>query len=377
LASTAQADAVADWNSRSAQFVTEARLGTPAAIRLMAIVQTAADRAVASAGPQHHPEAALAAAHRATLLRLLPTLSAGIGRAYEGALALVPEGDAKQAGVMLGEQAAQAVLAERLNDGAGAPDLYRPLTTPGQYVPTAAAAIPQWSQRKPWLLQSISQFRPGPPTALNSTAWAKDYQETQALGARSSSQRNSAQTDVARFWEYSLPAIYHGVVLSVAKQPGRDLARNARLLAVVAQAMDDAMIAVFEAKYHYHFWRPSTAIRNGDMDGNDATARDPSWAPLVEAPMHPEYPSGHSILASAVATVLKAELRGQPIPELSTSSPTLNNARRSWNSLDDFVREVSDARVWAGIHFRSATIAGETMGRSIGELAAQRLSPRQ
>jgi PAP2 superfamily len=374
----ARADAVVDWNLRCAQLVTEARLGTPAAIRLMAFVQTAADRAVGDAGTdgRRHAEAALASAHRTVLLRMLPMQSASIERAYEGALALVPDGPGKEAGVALGDRVAQALLAERLNDGAGAADTYRPLTRAGQYVPTAAVAIPQWPQRKPWLLQTAAQFRAGPPPALGGADWVKDYQEVQALGARAGSGRSAAQTDVARFWEYSLPAIYHGVVLSVAKQPGRDLARNARLFAVVAQAMDDAMIAVFEAKYHYHFWRPATAIRNGDQDGNDTTNRDPSWTPLIDAPMHPEYPSGHSILASTVATVLKAELGTQPVPELSTSSPTLNNATRRWRSLDDFVREVSDARIWGGIHFRSATNAGEAMGRAVGEFAARQLTAR-
>ena len=156
-------------------------------------------------------------------------------------------------------------------------------------------------------------------------------------------------------------------------QPGRDLLRNARLFAVTAQAMDDAMIAVFDAKYHHHFWRPVTAIRNADIDGNDATQRDPSWASLIDAPLHPEYPSGHSILAATVATVLKSELGTSPTPPLSTSSPTLKGAIRRWTRLDDFVQEVSDARIYGGIHFRAATQDGEAMGQRIGELAATRL----
>lgn len=375
----AHADAITDWNLRSAQLVTEARLGTPAAVRLMALVQTAADRAVvgAQADGRADAQAAAAAAHRTVMQRLLPAQSAAVDRAYEGALALVPDGPAKEAGIALGDRLAQTLLTERLNDGASAPDTYRPLTQAGQYVPTAAAAIPQWPQRKPWLLSSAAQFRPAPPPSLASERWAQDYREVLSLGGRAASARSTEQTDVARFWEYSLPAIYHGVVRSVANQPGRDLARNARLFAVVAQAMDDAMIAVFDAKYHYHFWRPVTAIRNGDLDGNDATQRDASWASLIEAPMHPEYPSGHSILAATVAAVLKAELGSQPTPEMSTTSPTLNNATRRWRSLDDFVREVSDARVWAGIHFRSATTIGEAMGRSVGELAARQLAVRR
>jgi hypothetical protein len=374
---SARADAVIDWNVRSAALVAEARIGTPPAIRTMALVQTAADRAVSAAGSTAgNPDAAIAAAHRAVFLRLLPTVSASVERAYEGALAILPDGAAKAAGIRAGEKAAADLLAERLNDGAAAPDVYRPLATPGQYVPTAAAAVPQWSQRKPWILATASQIRPGPPPALGSERWAIEYQETQRLGARTSTARTATQTDVARFWEYSLPNIYHGVARSIAIQPGRDLARNARLFAVIAQAMDDAMIAVFDAKYHFHFWRPATAIRNGDQDDNSATQRDAGWASLIEAPMHPEYPSGHSILASTVATVLKADFGPQPVPELSTASPTLGGATRRWDSYAGFVREVSDARIWGGIHFRSATDAGEAMGRQLGELAAKRLTAR-
>jgi PAP2 superfamily len=158
----------------------------------------------------------------------------------------------------------------------------------------------------------------------------------------------------------------------VALGPGRDLAANARLFATVAQAMDDAMIAVFDAKYHHNFWRPVTAVRNADRDGNEATQREPNWASLIDAPIHPEYPSGHSILAATLATVLKEEAKRGPLPTLSTSSPTANGVTRRWSSLDEFVREVSDARVHGGIHFRSATDAGEVMGRRIGRLAVVR-----
>jgi PAP2 superfamily len=153
--------------------------------------------------------------------------------------------------------------------------------------------------------------------------------------------------------------------------------RNARLFALASQAMDDAMIGVFEAKYHYGFWRPVTAIRNGDIDGNDATPREASWVSLIDAPMHPEYPSGHSILASTVATVIKADAGRGPMPVLATSSPTAKGATRRWSNVEDFVQEVSDARIYGGIHFRSATQAGEAMGKQIGKLAVDKLTAPQ
>jgi len=369
--SAARADAITDWNQTSAAVITEAKIGTPPAVRVMAVVQTAAHDAVRRS-PAPGAAAAVAAAHRVTLTHLLPAQQAMIDAAYQTALATLPDGPARLAGIASGEAAAAAVLAARADDTI-APEAYRPHTAAGAYVPTAAVAVPQWPQRKPWLLASASQFRPAAPPALASVTWARDFNEAKDFGSRNSTRRSADQTEAARFWDYSLPAIYHGVVRSVAMQPGRDLAANARLFATVAQAMDDALIAVFDAKYHHNFWRPVTAIRNADADGNDATAREPNWVSLIDAPLHPEYPSAHSSLASTVATILKAEWGRGPLPTLATSSPTLRGATRRWSSLDDFVREVSDARIHGGIHFRSATDAGEAMGRQVGELAIERL----
>ena len=368
---SARADAITDWNQTSGSIITEARIGTPPAIRIMAVVQTAARDAVESAQRRNaSPEAAIAAAHRVSLTRLLPAQQAPIDAAYQAALASVANGPGKTAGIAAGEAAASAVLAARADDLI-VPEAYRPHTVAGAYVPTAAVAVPQWPQRKPWMLASAAQFRPDAPPSLTSEAWARDFNEVKEFGGRTSLSRSTEQTEAARFWDYSLPAIYHGVVRSVALAPNRDLAGNARLFATVAQAMDDALIAVFDAKYHYNFWRPVTAIRNADQDGNESTQRDAGWASLIDAPMHPEYPSGHSILAATMATVLKAEIKGAALPVMSTSSPTAKGATRRWASLEEFVREVSNARIHGGIHFRSATDAGEAMGRRIGELAVR------
>jgi hypothetical protein len=220
-------------------------------------------------------------------------------------------------------------------------------------------------------MRSAAQFRPGPPPALGSQTWARDYNEVKLLGAKASTARTAEQTEIASFWEYSLPPIYHGVVRSVAAQPGRTPLENARLFAAATQALDDALIAVFDAKYHYHFWRPITAVRNGDIDGNAATERDAAWTPLHDAPMHPEYPSGHAILAGALGAILDAELGGAKVI-LSTSSPSAKNATRRWPSVAAFVQEVGDARIYEGIHFRSAVEAGTAMGREIGALAVDR-----
>lgn len=368
----AHADVVTDWNLKAGEILIEAKLGTPPAIRVMAVAQTAVYGAVSNIAPGASLDAAVAAANRAVLVKLLPAQQAAIDTAYQAALAAISEGAAKAAGIAAGERAAQAVLAQRAGDAIAA-ESYRPYTTAGAYVPTAAPAVPQWSQRTTWVLASAAQFRPGPPPALTSVAWARDYNEVKELGGKVSAKRTAEQTEIGRFWEYSLPAIYYGVVRSVANQPGRNVARNARLYATVAQAMDDAMISVFEAKYHYNFWRPATAIRNGDIDGNDATQRDATWAPLIDAPLHPEYPSAHSTLAATVGAVIRADVGKVTMPVLATSSPTAKGATRRWTEVDDFVREVSEARIVAGIHYRAATDAGTAMGKSIGELAAARI----
>lgn len=196
--------------------------------------------------------------------------------------------------------------------------------------------------------------------------------KSKAIGAKNSSRRTTEQTEIARLWETTLPSIYHGVVHSVADRPNREVTQNARLFAAVTQAVDDAMIAVFDAKYFYNFWRPVTAIRNGDIDGNDATERDPSWTPFIETPMHPEYPCAHCIVAAAVSVVLQAEIGADPMPTLTTTSVTANGAARSWISFDDLIQKVANARIYDGVHYRNSTEVGTAMGKQIGKLAASK-----
>jgi membrane-associated phospholipid phosphatase len=287
-------------------------------------------------------------------------------------VAAVVDNAAKTDGVEAGEKAAGAVLAARADDGAATPERYRPHAAAGAYVPTAVPAVPQWPQRKPWVLERADQFRPGPPPALFSPAWARDYNEVKAIGSRASTARSAEQTEIARFWEFSLPSIYMNAVRAVASAPGRDTLRNARLYAAVAQAMDDGLIAVIDAKYHYNFWRPLTAVRNGDLDGNDATERDAGWVSLVDSPMHPEYPSAHATLAGAVGALLQADAGKGTLPALSTTSGTLKGVTRRWTRIEEFTQEVANSRIYAGIHYRFSTDAGLALGKQVGALAAAR-----
>jgi len=213
---------------------------------------------------------------------------------------------------------------------------------------------------------------------LTSESWARDYNEIKALGAKNSTTRSAEQTDIARFWEAAMPTIYFPVVRSVANAPGREVAQNAHLFAAVTQAMDDAYIAIFDAKYHYNFWRPVTAIRNGDTDGNAATERDPSWTPFIDTPMHPESPCAHCILAAIVGTLLQAEIGTGPMPTLMTTSDTAQGAARSWTKIDDFMQEVANARIYDGVHYRTSTEVGTDMGKKLGQLmAAKYFQPRK
>lgn len=387
--SMARADVVSDWNVKAGEIITQSGMGTPPANRAVAIVHTAVYEAV-NAITKRYPtsgigldapvsasvDAAVAAANRVALAKLLPSQQPAIERAYQTALAQIADGTAKSAGIAVGEKAAAAILASRADDGATRPESYRPRTAAGVYVPTVTPAAPQWPQRKPWLMTGAAQFRPEPPPALTSALWARDFDEIKLIGAKNSVRRTSEQSEIARFWEATLPPIYHGVVRSVAAMPGRDVTDNARLFMAVTQAADDALIAVFDAKYHYNFWRPVSAIRNGDMDGNDATEREATWSSFIEAPMHPEYPCAHCILASSIATVLQAAIGANATPLLTTTSPTAKGAARSWAKIEDFVQEVANGRVYEGVHYRNSTEVGIAMGKQVGGLvAAKYLGP--
>jgi hypothetical protein len=387
---SAHADVITDWNVKAADIIVDADLGTPPANRVLAIANTAVYEAVNAitkrypanglkleAAPGASVDAAIAAANSATLTKLVSSQQVAIDGACQAALAKIADGAAKTAGIAVGERAAAAVLALRAEDGAATGETYRPHTTAGVYVPTVIPAVPQWPQRKPWLMTSPAQFRPGPPPALTSELWARDYNEVKALGSKSSARRTAEQTEIARFWEATLPPIYYGVVRSVANVSGREVTQNARLFAAVTQATDDAMIAIFDAKYHYNFWRPITAIRNGEIDGNDATERDPSWTPFIDTPMHPEYPCAHCIVAGAIGTVLQAEIGADPVSTFTTTSPTAKGTARSWKKIEDFMQEVANARIYDGVHYRTSTEVGTNMGKQIGALAAAKYQLRR
>lgn len=373
------ADAVADWADKTTEIATDG----PNTIRTMALAQNAVYEAVdaitsryardrVDLGPAQGAsiDAAVAAASWTVLLHEAPALKPQIEAAYDQALHALPDNEARMRGVNVGVRAAEHVLAKHTDD-LGNPEPYRPVTTPGMYVVTTFPLGVAVSQHRPWFLKSPSQFRPGPPPALNSATWARDFNETKTYGDAKSSVRTPEQTEIARFWATALPDVHMGLVHSVAIAPNREVTRNARLYAAVTAALNDTEIAVFDAKYHFNFWRPITAIRNGDQDDNAATERDAGWLPFIVTPIQPEYPCAHCMIAATIATVIRIELGKDPVPPLSSTSNTLPGVRRHWTRTEDVVQEVSNARIWDGVHYRNSAEVGTRMGEQVGTLVAK------
>jgi len=381
--SWARADAVVDWN-RQANVALAADgprvANSPLAMaRTLAIMHIAMADAIDACSPafksysaplqQARGASALAAAHaaaRTVLAALHPAQRQAVDGFYGAALASIPDGDGKTAGIALGEQAARLLVAQREGDGTfSTTDSYRPFTVAGQYVPTDLPVVSNVSLRKPFSIGSVSRFRPGPPPALDSALWARDYNETREWGAAGSARRTARQTETARFWQQLGTPAWNQVARSIATSHPLPLADDARLFALLNIAMFDAYLAVFDAKYHYNFWRPVTAIRNGDQDGNDATARDAAWKPLIDTPPHPEYPCAHCAADGAAGVVLRSVF-GNPTPFRVTYAG-MPGVTRDYDSTRQMQGEIFLARIWGGVHFRHSNEVGETVGSQVGD----------
>jgi hypothetical protein len=385
----AQADIIIDWNSRADAIAAEKKVSSPVHGRTLALMHVAGFEALNAIDRRYQPyrlklvtdrntsrEAAAATASHAILVAQYPDQKGSLDSLLAQQLAAVPEGPARERGLILGRKAAAEMLELRHDDRSTAPDIYRPVTQPGQYVPTApvvSAGVGAWT---PWVMASSSQFRPGPPPALTSPTWTRDFNEIREIGALDSKLRSAEQTTVAKFWFVTGARAWNPMVAQLAAAQHMDLLDCARLFALTSLAGMDAYIAVFDAKYHYNFWRPVTAIRNADQAGNPATPREAGWQPLGETPMHPEYPCAHCITSSAVAAVIRGVV-GEDIGTLTLTSATAPGVTRSWTRLDAYTNEVANARTWAGFHYRFSNEAGKDMGRKIGELTvATKLKPR-
>lgn len=331
---------------------------------VMAIRRTYEPFAIRTRAPRgSSAEAAVAAAAHRIYEQHLPTQDAFLDQAYADFLLGIPEGEAKDDGVAVGLRVANALIALRADDGFRDPVTYTPPNPPipGVWLPTAAPpALPAGTYlplMEPFALEAVDQFRPEGPPALASRRWAKDYNEVKEVGSRTSTTRTEEETTAALFWGEAPVQQAHGAMRGVITQRGLDLEQAARMMAMVSVAFADGTIACFDAKYHYKFWRPITAIRAGDTDSNAATEVDPAWQPLLAAtPNHPDYPSAHSCITPAGAAAL-AEFLGTHHIDLDVPSLT-GLGTRHFDTVLDLAREVGNARVWGGIHFRTAVRDG-------------------
>jgi hypothetical protein len=384
-ATAARGDVIMDWNAKADAIAVEKQLLNASNARGQAMLHIAMFEAVNAIDRRYAPyklnltadkitsrEAAAAAAAYDVLLALHSDKKADLDAALAGSLAGISDGEAKSKGIELGKQAAAGIIALRANDGSNTPEDYRPATTAGVYVPTTIPIESTSSKIQPFAMATASQFRAAPPPALTSETWTRDLNEIREIGGSASSKRSDEQTTTARFWFFTGPRTYNTIVRQIVSARKMDLVDCARLYALTSMASTDAFIAVFDAKYTYNLWRPVTAIRNADLTSNPATPREASWQPLGATPMHPEYPCAHCIVASAVSTVLQ-HVVGNEIGEITLASPTAPGVTRKWTRLQDYSDEVSNARIYAGFHYRFSTEAGKDMGKKIGDLAATTL----
>jgi PAP2 superfamily len=380
LTTSALGNAITDWDAKAVGLTATGADGQ----REMAMIHIAMFDAVNSIERRYHPylallptpkttsqDAAAASAAATVLIGLHPDKAADIKAALAADLPNSLDSGAKSDGIKLGEDIGQKVLQARAGDGANAPDSYRPKTSPGVYVPTASMVGSVWPSMMPFVLTKPSQFRPPPPISLASEEWAADYNELKALGGKTSTGRSAQATETARFWLMVGPPAYYPIPRQLIAAKQMSLIDSARFMALFAIALTDAYIAVFDAKYHYDFWRPITAIRNGDIDGNPATEREPTWQPIDNTPTHPEYPCAHCILSGAAAAVIESLLGSAEIPEVSLTSSTAPGVTHRWTNLRVFADEIANARIWAGFHYRFSTRVGTEMGREIGQYVVQ------
>jgi hypothetical protein len=380
VATPARADVIMDWNAKADAIAAEKQIGGPQHARGLGILHLAMFEAVNAPERRYAPyklnltadrntskEAAAAAAGYDVLLSLYPDKKADLDAILVKVLAGISEGEPKAKGIILGQKAAAEMIALRANDGINVPETYRPHTTPGVYVPTATVISTTMGAVTPWVMTSGSQFRPAAPPALDSETWTRDVNEIRELGARNSTKRMAEQTTIGQFWFLTGARTYNPIIHQVAKSKDMDVVDCARLFALVSLAGADAYTAVFDAKFTYNLWRPVTAIRNADQTGNKATPREASWLPLGDTPMHPEYPCAHCIVSASVSAVLQGVV-GETAGEITLTSPTAPGVTRRWTRLQDYSDEVSNARIYAGFHYRFSTEVGKDMGKKIGEL---------
>jgi hypothetical protein len=327
---------------------------------------------MAAGDPTASQEAAAATAAHQVLVSHFPGQKTVLEDSYNVTMMGIADVAARDKGKAIGEAAAKLALAS----GGFVPDMaqtpYRPRTAAGVWTATQLPVYQPYSFTfKPWILKNWEEVRPAAPPSLNSERWAKDFEEIKQIGAKNSKTRTAQQSLMAR---YRITPNMTPSLRLIADAKGRRLVDNARMFALYSMVSDDAGVATGAAKLHYNFWRPITAIRNAEDDGNPATAPDPGWEPLIGTPNHPEYPCAHCSGTAAIAEVMKAEVGASPPGGVRVASRSIpNSIVQVVPTWDEWVKEVSASRTYGGVHYRFSNEAGEEMGRKVGQLALQRV----
>src|SRR5579864_2122273 len=316
------------------------------------------------------PDAAAAQAGHDALVALYPKWKAALDQLLASELAAIPNGAGKQQGIQVGQAVAARLLAMRANDGSAAtPQPFVPVNQPGNYRLTppkfAAPAFTNWGNVTPFVLNNASQFRPAPPPALNSQAYAQALNEVKSLGQNTSTTRTPEQTVIGKFWAGPIWNTWNEIAENSALAHHTNLETTARLFAVLNLSFADSVIAFYEAKYHYQLWRPITAIREADTDGNPATVGDPNWTPLVVTALDPDYPAAHAVISADAATVLSAFFGNKD--QIRATSDVLPGVVATYTSYSDVATEAGLSRIYAGNHTRIAVDVGYTLGNNVAQ----------
>jgi hypothetical protein len=379
-----RADVVSDWDTIAVNTAVANKQNPFAQARYAAIVQLAVFEAVNAITGEYQPylgtitappgasadAAAIQAAYHVLNFYFGP--SATLDAQYANSVGQIPNGQPKIDGIATGDAAALAMISLRANDGSSPPQF----KVPGPVVPGEWQATPscspaggiafQWQNVTPFGIQSASSFLLGPPPALTSNEYAKTYNEVITIGSVNSTERPQDRSNVALFYAAASPTqAFNQAAVQVAQQQGVSLSVNAHALALVNMAMSDSLVASFFNKYHYNFWRPETAIHAGDTDGNPKTEADPNYAPFITTPCFPSYPSNHGSAGNAAAEVLR-RVYGEAGHSMTLTNSLVPTIILQYSSFKQITDDISDARVYGGIHFRTDQEAGADLGRAIG-----------
>jgi hypothetical protein len=389
-AAVAKADVVLDWNVIAVNTAVTNGQNPFAQARYAAIVQLAVFESVNAITGEYHPylgtivappgacpEAAAIQAAYHVLNTYFPKSATPLAAERAKSLASIPDGQAKTDGIATGDAAALAMIALRANDGSSPAQFKIPgPPVPGEWQATPSCPIMngvavgiafQWQYITPFGIRRASDFLLDPPPALASRAYAKAYNEVMTVGGTDSTERPQDRANVALFYAAASPTqVFNQAVQQVAQERWHSLTENAQALALMNMAVNDSLVAAFLNKYLYNFWRPETAIHAGATDGNPKTDADPSFVPFVTTPCFPSYPSNHGSAANSAAEVLR-RIYGEGGHSMTLSNSTVPDIVLQYTTFEQITDDISDARVYGGIHFRTDQVAGQRLGDAIGK----------